>query len=405
MIDLTPLEVRKKKGDFRRAMRGYEPGLVDDFLELVADRLEELVRANLGHEDRIRQLEQQLHDYKERERALTDALVSAQELREEMREQAVRDAEQARREAEHEAAQIRAGVAQEIEREEETLRRLRARRAQLAHSYRTLLERELEELDVLAGGVAYRAELDAGELDARPAPPRGERTARGRETSGRTVRRRAEQPADEEADGAEPGPPAQASQPVEPVAAPKVERAPAPSVVRERPASYEARPEPAGPRLVREPAPATPPTASKERAPAPPAETPAGGRVDDEALERSLEQLQVVFARDQGPPEPVWSRPAAAGEVGDRAASAGGATGAPGRVDRPAAPDAAHATAPAEVAEPGGTEVPLAVEEDSGYDDELLLEDAIEEGEPDEKAARPASGVEPWLPKLIEDAP
>ena len=25
MIDLTPLEVRQKKGDFRRAMRGYEP--------------------------------------------------------------------------------------------------------------------------------------------------------------------------------------------------------------------------------------------------------------------------------------------------------------------------------------------------------------------------------------------
>ena len=29
MIDLTPLDVRKKKGDFAKSMRGYEPGPVD----------------------------------------------------------------------------------------------------------------------------------------------------------------------------------------------------------------------------------------------------------------------------------------------------------------------------------------------------------------------------------------
>jgi DivIVA domain-containing protein len=40
MIDLTPLEVRQKKGDFRRAVRGYDPELVNDFLDLVADRRE-----------------------------------------------------------------------------------------------------------------------------------------------------------------------------------------------------------------------------------------------------------------------------------------------------------------------------------------------------------------------------
>src|SRR5690606_26783565 len=192
MIDLTPLEVRKKKGDFKRAMRGYEPGLVDDFLELVADRLEDVVRANLGHEDRVRQLEQQLRDYKERERALTVALGSAQELRAEMREQAVRDAEVARREAEHEAEQIRATVAQDIEREEQLLRRLRARQAQLAQSYRALLEREMEELDVLAGGVAYRAGLDAEDAHRHSeSAPGNEPAPRGREASGRGGRRAA----------------------------------------------------------------------------------------------------------------------------------------------------------------------------------------------------------------------
>ncbi len=47
MIDLTPLDVRKKKGDFRRVVRGYDPELVDDFLDMVAERLEEVVKQNV----------------------------------------------------------------------------------------------------------------------------------------------------------------------------------------------------------------------------------------------------------------------------------------------------------------------------------------------------------------------
>ena len=39
MIDLTPLEVRQKKNDFQRAFRGYDAELVNDFLDLVADKL------------------------------------------------------------------------------------------------------------------------------------------------------------------------------------------------------------------------------------------------------------------------------------------------------------------------------------------------------------------------------
>ena len=32
MIDLTPLDVRKKRGDFRKMLRGYDPQEVDSFL-------------------------------------------------------------------------------------------------------------------------------------------------------------------------------------------------------------------------------------------------------------------------------------------------------------------------------------------------------------------------------------
>jgi cell division initiation protein len=150
MIDLTPLEVRKKKGDFRRVMRGYEPGLVDDFLDLAADRMEELVRDNLQLGERVRRLEEQVSDFRDRERALTEALVTAQEMREEMREQTSREAEIARREAESEAARIRQAAELARERAEESIRHLRDRQRQLVASYRALLERELAEISAVA---------------------------------------------------------------------------------------------------------------------------------------------------------------------------------------------------------------------------------------------------------------
>ena len=149
MIDLTPLEVRKKKGDFRRGMRGYDPQSVDDFLDLIADRLEQLVRENGSLSDRVRRSEEQVSDYRERERALTEALVTAQEMREQMRQQIEKEVELKRREAEADADSIRAQAEQVREREEESIRRLRARQSQFVQSYRVFLERELSELSVM----------------------------------------------------------------------------------------------------------------------------------------------------------------------------------------------------------------------------------------------------------------
>ena len=56
MIDLTPLDVRKKKGDFRRVMRGYDPEAVDNFLDEVYARMEELVRDHQSLSGRVAQM-------------------------------------------------------------------------------------------------------------------------------------------------------------------------------------------------------------------------------------------------------------------------------------------------------------------------------------------------------------
>ena len=185
MIDLTPLEVRKKKGDFRRMMRGYDPALVDDFLDMVADRMEQLVRQNLSVNERLSVLEAQVSDFKEREKALTEALVTAQEMRNEIREQVQKEADIARREAESQAETIRVSALTARQKEEEAIRRLRARQMQLLGSYRSFLERELAELTVMAETLEVQRsrpvfmeeslpgdeEIDISLERARPAPP------------------------------------------------------------------------------------------------------------------------------------------------------------------------------------------------------------------------------------------
>jgi DivIVA domain-containing protein len=143
MIDLTPLDVRKKKGDFRRAMRGYDAAVVDDFLDLVAERLEELVRDNAALRTRADHLSEAIKTYRERERAMNEALVSAQQLREEVREQATREAEIALKEARVEQEQVRENARRELEEARAAMERLRARRAAFLRSFESFLQEQL----------------------------------------------------------------------------------------------------------------------------------------------------------------------------------------------------------------------------------------------------------------------
>jgi cell division initiation protein len=149
MIDLTPLEVRQKKGDFRRALRGYDAELVNDFLDLVADRMEELVRENLSLRDAVGSVQDEIRAYRQKEKALSEALMSAQKLREDARENVEKETALMIREAKLQADAVRDQVARQMVHEEETLRRLRARRAQLVESFRRLLDREFTELDII----------------------------------------------------------------------------------------------------------------------------------------------------------------------------------------------------------------------------------------------------------------
>lgn len=158
MIDesfhLTPLDVRRT--EFPAALRGYDKARVDEFRDRVANELERLTRINQELESKAKGFHEQLRAFRERDKALNDALVSAQQLRAEVREQADRESQLVRREARAEGERIIDDARVELRRIASEIEGLeRARRAYLAQ-FRSMVARQLAELDAIPDAVAAR---------------------------------------------------------------------------------------------------------------------------------------------------------------------------------------------------------------------------------------------------------
>jgi DivIVA domain-containing protein len=164
MIDeafhLTPLDVRRY--DFGRAIRGYNPARVDQFRDQVAEEMERLTRINQDLDSKARSFHEQLRAFRERDKALNDALVSAQQLRGEVREQAEREAQLILREAQAEGERIIESAKADVRRMEEVLDNLdRSRRTYLAQM-RTLIARQLSEVEASDSHVVANTLKGAG---------------------------------------------------------------------------------------------------------------------------------------------------------------------------------------------------------------------------------------------------
>jgi DivIVA domain-containing protein len=141
---LTPLDVRRY--DFRTSLRGYEREHVDQFREQVATELERLGRLATEMEAKARSFAEQLKTFRERDQALNEALISAQQLRAEIKEQAEKEAELILREARVEAARVIDGARANVRTIEEEFAAIdRMRRGYLAQ-LRMHVERQLAEI-------------------------------------------------------------------------------------------------------------------------------------------------------------------------------------------------------------------------------------------------------------------
>lgn len=142
---LTPIDIRRY--DFGSALRGYDKARVDQFRDQVAAEVERLIRLNQDLEQKSKGFVEQLRAFRERDKALNDALVSAQQLRAEIREQADREAQLLMREARAQVERDVEGIRAEARRLEDEIQLLvKARRTYLSQ-LRTMVERQLAEIE------------------------------------------------------------------------------------------------------------------------------------------------------------------------------------------------------------------------------------------------------------------
>jgi DivIVA domain-containing protein len=161
MPKVTPLEIQNH--NFSKKWRGIDPVEVEAFLALVGEEIEDLTRARAELESRVRALETENAEHRERERTLRDTLLSAQRASDDIRGAARKEAELVVQQAECE----RAPTHHALQRSAEIERRRRPENP--AHRIRL----QLENSQVVQRGREDRVE-DEKDRPLVPDPGKGE---------------------------------------------------------------------------------------------------------------------------------------------------------------------------------------------------------------------------------------
>ncbi len=152
-MPLTPNDIESQA--FAKQLWGYRPSQVDNFLRAAADALSAQIldRDEMGRT--VQGLNSELEAFRQKERALLDALTAAERLAEERKLEAKKNAEQILADARRQAEQIVAQTHTEITRLEQQILRLKveresfeARLSAVIDEHRRLLEIRRQEVGV-----------------------------------------------------------------------------------------------------------------------------------------------------------------------------------------------------------------------------------------------------------------
>lgn len=101
---ITPLDIQNKQFPVR--FRGFDMQEVSDFLEMIREELEELIRENNWLKEQASRNEEQIREYGKLETVLKDTLVSTQEMVREYKDTARKEAELILKDAELKAENL-----------------------------------------------------------------------------------------------------------------------------------------------------------------------------------------------------------------------------------------------------------------------------------------------------------
>ena len=147
-MKLTPLDIRHK--EFKRGMRGYVDGEVDEFLDEIADEFERLFKENIELSERGESLQEKIDQYRNLEATLQNTLVAAQRSAEELKANAQKEAQLMLSEAELKAREMVNASYADKQSVEKQIVVLRSSEEDFRFKFRSLLEgyvKQLSEID------------------------------------------------------------------------------------------------------------------------------------------------------------------------------------------------------------------------------------------------------------------
>jgi cell division initiation protein len=156
-LAIRPADIRRK--EFKGGFRGYDANQVDDFLDSIADEFERLFSENRRLTEEVVSLRERLGQFEELEDSIRTALVHAEQVSRDLRQNANKEAELIVREAKERAHRILADSSGRVERVQDSYEVLRKAKQDFANDFRRLLKGYLDVMDNV--DVASAKEIEA----------------------------------------------------------------------------------------------------------------------------------------------------------------------------------------------------------------------------------------------------
>ena len=144
-MKITPLDIQQQQ--FRVRFRGFDMVEVDNFLDLLANEFEELLKDNNQLREEDRRKLARINELEAGEKELRDTLVSAQRITEEMKNGARKEAELIIQEAKLNAQKIIENSQSQALQVENEINQLKRQRAQFEASFKANIEMHLKMIE------------------------------------------------------------------------------------------------------------------------------------------------------------------------------------------------------------------------------------------------------------------
>ncbi len=178
---ISPIDIQQKQ--FKSRPFGYEKSGVDQFLEMLAEELERLIRKNQDLQESLDRVSASLGEMRDREETLKETLVTTQKVTEELKSTARREVDVMMAEAEIKAERLMHNAEERRVQLIEEIQEIKRQKIDFEVSLRSLLEKHVRMIDL--NTVSLDRDADARMLEeplpfAEQAKPETEQEADGK---------------------------------------------------------------------------------------------------------------------------------------------------------------------------------------------------------------------------------